>query len=119
MNEYSFLRKWKKKWGCTPTVQKYGQNLERNGYEFLRWWLPIFIQTDIEAHIALRDTDKSLKGTAKDLVYLQKDRLEGTNETEIAIPDIYDNLNYNSKQINEILIVLTNELAATLEMNVH
>ncbi|MDM5214975.1 hypothetical protein QUF94_26955 [Peribacillus sp. NJ4] len=81
--------------------------------------MPIFIQSDIEAHIALRDTDKSLKGTAKDLVYLQKDRLEGTNETEIAIPDIYDNLTYNSKQINEILIVLTNELAATLEMNVH
>ncbi|TKG98614.1 hypothetical protein FC682_26250 [Peribacillus simplex] len=81
--------------------------------------MPIFIQSDIEAHIALRDTDKSLEGTAKALVYLQKDRLEGTDETEIAIPDIYDNLTHNSKQINEILIVLTNELAATLEMNVH
>ncbi|MBX9957923.1 hypothetical protein H7T43_23985 [Peribacillus simplex] len=91
MNEYSmysFLRKWKKKSGCTPTVQKYSQNLERNGYEFLRWWLPIFIQSDIEAHIALRDTDKSLEGTAKDLVYIQKDRLEGTDETEIVILDI-------------------------------
>ncbi|MFS0815104.1 hypothetical protein [Peribacillus phoenicis] len=74
--------------GCTPTVQKYGQNLERNGYEFFRWWLPIFIQSDIEAHIALRDTGKSLEGKAKDLVYLQKDRLEGTDETEIAIPGI-------------------------------
>ena len=47
--------------------------------------LPIFIQFDIEAHIALRDTDKSLEGTAKELMYLQKDRLEGTDETEIAI----------------------------------
>lgn len=43
-------------WGCIPTVQKYCQNLERNGYEFLRWWLPIFIQSDIEAYIALYDT---------------------------------------------------------------
>ncbi|PAL06293.1 hypothetical protein [Peribacillus simplex] len=85
---YSFLRKWKKKSRCTPTVQKYSQNLERNGYEFLRWWLPILIQSDIEAHIALRDTDKSLEGTAKDLVYIQKDRLEGTDETEIVILDI-------------------------------
>ncbi|PKF86192.1 hypothetical protein CW306_23735 [Bacillus sp. BA3] len=72
MNEYSFLRKWKKKRGCTPTVQKYGQNLERNGYEVLRWWLPIFIQSDIEAHIALRDTDKSLEGTAKGLCIYKK-----------------------------------------------
>lgn len=30
-----------------------------------------------------------------------------------------DNLTHNSKQINEILNVLTNKLAATLEMNVH
>ncbi|SIS07905.1 hypothetical protein SAMN05878482_11238 [Peribacillus simplex] len=72
MNEYSFLRKW----GCKTHVQKYGQNLERNGYEFLRWRLPIFIQSDIESHIALRDTDKFLEDTAKDRVYLQKDRLD-------------------------------------------
>lgn len=50
------------------------------GYEFLRWWLPIIIQSDIRAHIALCDTDKSLEGTAKDLVYLQKDRLDESNE---------------------------------------
>ena len=68
MNEYSLLRQYQKKWDATPTVQKYGQNLERNGYEFLRWRLPIFIQSAIESHIALRDTDKFLESTAKDLV---------------------------------------------------
>ncbi|CAH0310292.1 hypothetical protein SRABI96_04960 [Peribacillus sp. Bi96] len=81
--------------------------------------MPIFIQSDIEAHIALRDTDKSLEGTAKDLVYLQKDRSDESIETEIAIPDTYDNLTHNFKRIKEILIVLTNELAATREMNIH
>ncbi|MDQ7860755.1 hypothetical protein RCO48_05690 [Peribacillus frigoritolerans] len=81
--------------------------------------MPIFIQSDFEAHIALRDTGKSLEGTGKDLVYLQKDRLDESNETDIAIPDIYGNLTYNSKQIKETLIVLTNELAATQEMDVH
>ncbi|MFE4813683.1 hypothetical protein ACFQ9Y_21520 [Peribacillus simplex] len=74
----------------------------------------IFIQSDIESHIALRDTDKSHEGTAKDLVYLQKDRLDESNETEIAVHDIYDNLT-NSKQIKEILIVLTNELQLRLK----
>jgi hypothetical protein len=121
MNEYSlysFLRKWQKKWGCTPTVQKYGQNLERNGYEFLRCRLPIFIQSDIESNIALRDTDKSLEGTAKDLVYLQKDRLDESNETEIAIPDTYHNLPNDPNQLKEFLLFLVNELAATREMNV-
>ncbi|MBO0999051.1 hypothetical protein IOC57_15055 [Bacillus sp. SD075] len=77
-----------------------------------------FIQSGIEAHIALRDTDKSLEGKLKTCVST-KDRLEGTNETEIAIPNIYDNLTHNSKQINEFLIVLTNELTATLEMKFH
>ncbi|RRN69552.1 hypothetical protein EI200_16640 [Peribacillus simplex] len=75
--------------------------------------MPIFIQSDIEAVIALRDTDKPLEDTAKDLVYLQKNRLEETNETEITIPDTYDNLTHNPKQLKEILIVLTNELVAT------
>ncbi len=52
-------------------------------------------------------------------MYLQKDRLEETNETEITIPDTYDNLTHNPKQLKEILIVLTNELVATREMNIH
>lgn len=118
LNERVFFSKeWKKQWGCNSHCSKVWLKLERNGYEFLR--LPIFIQSDFESYIALRDTDKSLEGTAKDLVYLQKDGLDESNETEIAIPDIYDNLTHNSKQIKEILIVLTNELAATREMNVH
>lgn len=81
MNEYFFSKKVEEEVGMQlPPF------LERNGYEFLRWRLPIFIQSDIEAHIALRDTDKSLESTGKDLVYLQKDRLEEPNETEIAYP---------------------------------
>jgi hypothetical protein len=81
--------------------------------------IPIFIHSDIEALIALRDTDKPLDDTAKDLVYQQKDRLDETNETEIAILDTFDNSIHNPKQLKEILIVLINELAATREMNVH
>jgi DNA-binding transcriptional regulator YhcF (GntR family) len=46
---------------ATPTVRKYGQILERNGYEFLKDGdRRIFVQSDIEALIALRDTDKPL-----------------------------------------------------------
>ncbi|YCI77441.1 hypothetical protein M1D47_01940 [Bacillus sp. R1-10] len=76
---------------ATPTVRKYGQILERNGYEFLKDGdRRIFVQSDIGALIALRDTDKPLDDTAKDLVYQQKERLEGSNETQIAIPDTYE-----------------------------
>jgi chromosome segregation ATPase len=104
---------------ATPTVRKYGQILERNGYEFLKDGdRRIFVQSDIESLIALRDTDKSLDDTAKDLVNQQKDRLEGFNETEIAIPDTYDNLPRDPNQLKEILMFLSNELAATREMNV-
>ena len=104
---------------ATPTVRKYGQILEKNGYEFLKDGdRRIFVQSDIEALIALRDTDKSLGDTAKDLVYQQKERLEESNETEIAIPDTYDNLPYDPNQLKEFLTFLANELAATREMNV-
>jgi hypothetical protein len=48
-------------------------------YEFLKEGNPhIFVQSDIGAFIALRDTDKSLEDTAKDLQ--QKERLEWTND---------------------------------------
>lgn len=103
---------------ATPTVRKYGQILERNGYEFLKDGdRRIFVQSDIRALIALRDTDKPLDDTAKDLVYQQKERLEGSNETP-AIPDTYENLPYDPNQLNEVLMFLVNELAATREMNV-
>ena len=104
---------------ATPTVRKYGQILERNGYEFLKDGdRRIFVQSDIEALIALRDTDKPLDDTAKDLVDQQKERLEGSNETEIAIPDTYENLPHDPNQLKEFLMFLANELAATREMNV-
>ncbi|USK80715.1 hypothetical protein QRD90_01665 [Peribacillus frigoritolerans] len=104
---------------ATPTVRKYGQILERNGYEFLKDGdRRIFVKSDIEALIALRDTDKPLDDTAKDLVYQQKERLEGSNETHIAIPDTYENSPHDPNQLNEVLMFLVKELAATREMNV-
>ncbi|MBT2758097.1 hypothetical protein J7E71_19710 [Mesobacillus foraminis] len=104
---------------ATPTVRKYGQILERNGYEFLKDGdRRIFVQSDIEALVALRDTDKPLDDTAKDLVRQQKERLEGTNEAAIAIPDTYESLPQDPNQLKEVLMFLVNELAATREMNV-
>jgi chromosome segregation ATPase len=104
---------------ATPTVRKYGQILERNGYEFLKEGdRRIFVQSDMEALIALRDTDKPLDDTAKDLAYQQKERLKGLNETEIAVADTYDNLPQDPNHIKEILAYLASELAATREMNV-
>jgi biotin operon repressor len=104
---------------ATPTVRKYGQILERNGYDFLKDGdRRIFIQSDIKALIALRDTDKPLGETAKDLVLQQKERIEEFNETEIAIPDTYHNLPNDPNQLKEFLSFLVNELAATREMNV-
>lgn len=104
---------------ATPTVRKYGQILERNGYEFLKDGdRRIFVESDINALIALRDTDKPLDDTAKDLVDQQKERLEGTSETDIALTDTYEHLPQDPSQIKEVLMVLINELAATREMNV-
>lgn len=103
---------------ATPTVRKYGQILERNGYEFLKDGdRRIFVQSDIGALIALRDTDKPLDDTAKELVYQQKERLKGSDETEIAITDTYGDLPQDPNQLKEILMVLANELAAAREMN--
>jgi DNA-binding transcriptional regulator YhcF (GntR family) len=104
---------------ATPTVRKYGQILERNGYEFLKDGdRRIFVQSDIRALISLRDTDKPLDDTAKDLVNQQKERLEESNETEITITDTYENLPHDPNQLKEVLMFLVNELAATREMNV-
>jgi DNA-binding transcriptional regulator YhcF (GntR family) len=104
---------------ATPTVRKYGQILERNGYEFMKDGdRRIFVESDIIALIALRDTDKPLDDTAKDLVDQQKERIEGTNGTEIATSDTYGNLPQDPDQLKEVLMFLANELAATREMNV-
>jgi DNA-binding transcriptional regulator YhcF (GntR family)/outer membrane murein-binding lipoprotein Lpp len=103
---------------ATPTVRKYGQILERNGYEFLKDGdRRIFVQSDIESLIALRDTDKPLDDTAKDLVIQQKDRLKETIQTDVALPDTYENLPQDPNQLREVLMMLANELAATREMN--
>jgi len=104
---------------ATPTVRKYGQILERNGYEFLKDGdRRIFVQSDIGALIALRDTDKPLDDTAKDIVYQQKERLEGSHETEIAVQEIFGNLPQDPNQLKEVLMFVVNELAAAREMNV-
>ncbi|OIK14386.1 hypothetical protein BIV60_11660 [Bacillus sp. MUM 116] len=104
---------------ATPTVRKYGQILERNGYEFLKDGdRRIFVQSDIEALIALRDTKKPLDDTAKDLVSQQNERLEGNNTTGIAVSDTYRDLPHDPNQLKEMLRFLVNELAATREMNV-
>ncbi|MED1470013.1 hypothetical protein [Bacillus salipaludis] len=103
---------------ATPTVRKYGQILERNGYEFLKDGdRRIFVQSDIGALISLRDTDKPLDDTAKDLAYQQKEKLEESNESEISIPDTYEHLPKDPNQLKEILMFLVNELAAAREMN--
>ncbi|PYZ92800.1 hypothetical protein CR194_14195 [Salipaludibacillus keqinensis] len=103
---------------ATPTVRKYGQILERNGYEFFKDGdRRIFVQSDIEALISLRDTNKSLDDTAKDRVAEQTERLAQPQNTDVAIPDTYDNLPQDPNQVKEILMFLTRELAATREMN--
>jgi DNA-binding transcriptional regulator YhcF (GntR family)/cation transport regulator ChaB len=104
---------------ATPTVRKYGQILERSGYEFLKDGdRRIFVQSDIESLIALRDTDKPLDDTARDIVDQQRERLQDSNETDVAVPDTYNNLPQDPNQIKEVLMVLANELAAAREMNV-
>ena len=104
---------------ATPTVRKYSQILEKNGYEFFKDGdRRIFVQSDIKALIALRDTDKPLDDTAKDLANQQKEKLEGSNETELSISDTFDHLPQDPNQLKEILMFLVNELAATREMNV-
>jgi chromosome segregation ATPase len=104
---------------ATPTVRKYGQILERNGYEFFKDGdRRIFVQSDIDALIALRDTDNPLDDTAKLLAHQQKERLESSNGTDISPSDTYSQLPQDPNQLKEILSYLANELAASREMNV-
>ncbi|PGM58271.1 hypothetical protein [Bacillus sp. AFS053548] len=104
---------------ATPTVRKYGQILERNGYEFLKDGdRRIFVQSDIRVLIALRDSEKPLEDAAKDLVFQQKERLEDYDETQITISDTYENLPHDPNQLKEFLRFLVSELAAAREMNV-
>ncbi|WP_404330397.1 hypothetical protein [Mesobacillus maritimus] len=104
---------------ATPTVRKYAQILERNGYEFLKEGdRRVFVQSDIEVLVALRDTDNPLEDEAKELASQQKARLIGSTEIEVAVPDTYDNMLQDPNQLKEMFTFLANELAATREMNV-
>ncbi|WP_404348030.1 hypothetical protein LG311_19420 [Sutcliffiella horikoshii] len=104
---------------ATPTVRKYGQILERNGYEFLKDGdRRIFVESDVKALVALRDTDKPLDSTARDIVEQQKERLENTLQTDIALPDTSETLPTDPNQIKEAFKYLVNELAAAREMNI-
>jgi hypothetical protein len=55
-------------------------------------------RSDNEALIALRDTNKPLADTSKGRVYQQREKF---NETERAIPDIYDKLTRDPNQLKE------------------
>ncbi|UOQ44405.1 hypothetical protein MUN89_21705 [Halobacillus salinarum] len=104
---------------ATPTVRKYGQILERNGYEFFKDGVRrIFVHTDIEALKAIRDTERPLDETALDLVLDQKERLKSNEETSVAAADTYDPSLYDAGQLKEFLMFLSKELAASREMNV-
>jgi len=106
---------------ATPTVRKYAQILERNGYEFLKEGdRRVFVQSDIEVLVALRDTDKPLEDEAKEIASQQKARLigSGSTEIEVAVSDTYDNMLQDPNQLREMFAFLANELAATREMNV-
>ncbi|MCM3586954.1 hypothetical protein M3182_14540 [Mesobacillus maritimus] len=108
---------------ATPTVRKYAQILEKNGYEFLKEGdRRIFVQSDIDVLVSLRDTDMPLEDAAKECATQQKERLIGSTEIEVAVPDTYSNNNSNlpqdPNQLKEMFSFLANELAATREINV-
>ncbi|GGF18268.1 hypothetical protein GCM10010954_16260 [Halobacillus andaensis] len=104
---------------ATPTVRKYGQVLERNGYEFFKDGdRRIFVRSDIESLKAIRDTERPLDDTAKDLAGKQKERLETPEDTGISVPDTYDTSLQDPEQLRDFLQVIASELAASREMNV-
>ncbi|MFZ0369284.1 MAG: hypothetical protein WAM07_06770 [Halobacillus sp.] len=104
---------------ATPTVRKYAQILERNGYEFFKNRdRRIFVHSDIEALISIRDTEKPLDVIAQELVEQQTERLKGYKEAGISVPDTYNPSLQNNDQLKEFFRALSSELAATREMNV-
>ncbi|WP_226577423.1 hypothetical protein [Halobacillus litoralis] len=104
---------------ATTTVRRYGQILERNGYEFFKDGdRRIFVRTDIDALKSIRDTDLSQDEQAKILVDEQKEMLGGYTETALTISDTYNQSLQNPEQTKELLKLLANELAASREMNV-
>ncbi|WP_082235539.1 hypothetical protein [Halobacillus massiliensis] len=102
---------------ATATVRRYGQILERNGYEFFKDGdRRIFVGSDIEALIAIRDTEKPQDDTAKELVEKQQNRLQ--HPTELTAADTYDQSLQDPSQFSEFFQALMSELAAARELNV-
>ncbi|WP_347861851.1 hypothetical protein U0355_01140 [Salimicrobium sp. PL1-032A] len=102
---------------ATPTVRKYGQVLERSGYEFFKnGTRRVFVQSDIEALQTIRDTDKSLEVIAIELVKQQKQRLT-SEATGVAAADTYDMPVEDPQKMRELLVFISQELTASREMN--
>lgn len=102
---------------ATPTVRKYGQVLERSGYEFFKNGnRRVFVQSDIEALQTIRDTDKPLEVISLELVEQQKSRLT-SGSTDVAPADTYDMSMQDPQKMRELFVYISQELAATREMN--
>lgn len=102
---------------ATPTVRKYGQVLERSGYEFFKNGnRRVFVQSDIEALQTIRDTDKPLEVISLELVEQQKTRLT-SGSTDVAPADTYDMSMQDPQKMRELFVYISQELAATREMN--
>ncbi|MCA0972272.1 hypothetical protein LCM20_16810 [Halobacillus litoralis] len=102
---------------ATPTVRKYGQILERSGYEFFKnGTRRVFVQSDVDALKAIRDTDKPLEEIALELVDSQQDRLT-SRSTDVATADTYDMPMEDPQKMRELLMFISKELAASREMN--
>ncbi|MBN8233902.1 hypothetical protein JF544_01535 [Halobacillus kuroshimensis] len=104
---------------ATTTVRRYGQILERNGYEFFKDGdRRIFVASDIEALKEIRDTDLPQDEQARIVVEEQKEKLKGYTETALTVSDTYSSALGNPGQTEELLKLLAGELAASREMNV-
>ncbi|SIS55339.1 hypothetical protein [Salimicrobium flavidum] len=102
---------------ATPTVRKYGQVLERSGYEFFKKGTRrVFVQSDIAALQTIRDSEKSLEMISIELVEQQKNRLT-SGSTDVATADTYDMSIEDPNKMRELLVYISQELAASREMN--
>ncbi|WP_085990993.1 hypothetical protein [Oceanobacillus senegalensis] len=98
------------------TIRRYGQVLERKGYEFFKDGdRRIFVRSDIEVLVALRDTEKSHEDKAEELVQEQREKLK--QSTELAVLNTYDQALKDPARLGEFFQALTMELAAAREVN--
>ncbi|GGD13853.1 winged helix-turn-helix domain-containing protein [Pontibacillus salipaludis] len=104
---------------ATTTVRRYGQILERNGYEFFKDGdRRIFVKSDVESIRAIKETSLTQDEAAQEVVAKQKEMLSGYNERTIATAGTYNQNLSDPKQTQELLQLLATELAASREMNV-